>query len=190
MRNAIEPIITHYVPESGEKLIGHTPQGKPIYERSINKGKSVPLLDENGKEVWLLHPTTAQPLIPKRKLVPHTVTERFIPVDTGQGNHVRMPWHPHNEQEAAQAERRERVDQRMRSIAEALEENDIPTEALINLLKNGGADAFGPDEDGPRDEDDAPYPRAQAGGWYLLSNGEKIRGKDAAEAAEEALGGY
>ncbi len=35
---------------------------------------------------------------------------------------------------------------------------------------------------------DGPFPYATGGGWYLLSNNERIKGKGKAKEAEEALG--
>jgi len=35
--------------------------------------------------------------------------------------------------------------------------------------------------------DDAEFPKLTGGGWYLLSNGEKVQGKEEALKAEEEL---
>jgi len=39
------------------------------------------------------------------------------------------------------------------------------------------------------DQDEAEFPKHIGGGYYLLSNGEKIKGKEKALEAERALGG-
>jgi len=44
------------------------------------------------------------------------------------------------------------------------------------------------DKDAPVEEG-VTYPLHEGAGWYQLSNGEKVRGKDDATAAEAALGG-
>lgn len=37
------------------------------------------------------------------------------------------------------------------------------------------------------DEPPSPFPKHTGGGWYTLSNGEKVQGKDEAIAAQQAL---
>lgn len=42
-------------------------------------------------------------------------------------------------------------------------------------------------EDGQSDGEEAEFPKHTGGGYYELSNGEKVKGKDAAEKAENEL---
>lgn len=51
----------------------------------------------------------------------------------------------------------------------------------LNLLPNE------PDEESGIETFSITYPNHIGGGWYELSNGEKIQGKEDAEQAEEAL---
>lgn len=193
MSSAIPPINSHFVPAPGEKLIGHTPHGQPIYERTINKGKSVPRIDPaTGEEEWTKHPTTAERLLKKRRVVSDPQVERFIPVDGGNGTVYRQPWTPETEEEIRQRERVRLVEQKQRELAEAMVENDISTESFIKVLK--GAAVGGSDDAGQEPEDEVggegdPFPRKAPGvGRWLLSNGEKFQGSKAeAEAAEASL---
>lgn len=44
-----------------------------------------------------------------------------------------------------------------------------------------------PSSDGDSTLDEVTYPYHEGSGWYLLSNGEKVRGRSAAEEAQDAL---
>lgn len=64
----------------------------------------------------------------------------------------------------------------------------------VNVVIGGGQSA--PDAPEPVEEeeeyevpsDDSVYPVKGGGGWYTLSDGSRVRGQEAAEAAEAALG--
>lgn len=51
---------------------------------------------------------------------------------------------------------------------------------------------FDEDQEAPKDEDpgeanESEFPKHTGGGYYELSNGEKVKGKEAAEKSENAL---
>lgn len=184
--SAIQPIHFHFKPGKGEKLVDHTPDGRPIYERTIDKGKSVPLLDSEGKEIWVKHPTTAEPLYPRRKVIPNPTTERFVPVDGGNGNITREPWTPESEAEVRLREEVRRAKEFQDELSLDAVRQGVSVSEIIAVAKALREARNTPDSDEP--ESDGEYPRSVgSGGWYLLSNGEKIRGREAAEAAEAAL---
>ena len=74
---AIEKIHAYDKVGPDERIIGHTPAGDAIYERTLDKGKSVPLTDEDGNQVWTKHPTTAERILAKRRVVSDPRVERY-----------------------------------------------------------------------------------------------------------------
>lgn len=65
-----------------------------------------------------------------------------------------------------------------------------PTEERAQYIANKGFIELVEEEgkkDEQQDENTEVFPQSTGGGWYLLSNGEKIQGKEEAIAAEEAL---
>lgn len=183
---AIEKIRNHFVPEPNEKLVGHTPKGQPIYERTIDKGKSVPRLDEEGNQIWTKHQTTGEPLVPMRMVVSNPQVERFVPVDGGNGTVYREPWTPESEESIRRKERERKMAEVQRQLAEGLVENDISVDALLSVLKGGDPTEVESDDDGDTPE----YPVNHAPGRWTLSDGTKMKGtKDDALAAEAALKG-
>lgn len=54
-------------------------------------------------------------------------------------------------------------------------------------IVDADGNALEPDAEIPADADESPNLKAVGGGWYELPNGEKVHGKDAAEARVKEL---
>lgn len=67
------------------------------------------------------------------------------------------------------------------------------SEERFNHIKSINNNLLEETEDNPndnKDDDTLEFPKHSGGGWYLLSNGEKIKGKEEAMLAEEELQEY
>lgn len=66
---------------------------------------------------------------------------------------------------------------------------EVSQERIDYLLNKGGdfESPFIKFVDKPKDEEDKEFPKHTGGGYYELSNGEKVKGKEAAEKAENEL---
>lgn len=67
-----------------------------------------------------------------------------------------------------------RLPDRDLDMGDELTEDDLPRERLDEMVETGKLDR----------DDEVNYPRRTGGGWFELSDGSRVQGREAAEAAE------
>lgn len=82
-----------------------------------------------------------------------------------------------------------------KEIPKGKEIKSVPNGLVARWLRMGFAKAkdgyekqVKPPVEKAEDKKEVEFPKHTGGGWYVLSNGEKIRGEDEAIAAEKELG--
>lgn len=158
------------------------PNGKVVWKRKLIRAKHEPELGADGKQVWALHPTTAQPLY-KRYIRRRAERDQMFTMESdGHMNIYTQDYYPPSPEEQERAERALAMQQKQAAFFDALGRSNISPEGMDSLIAvlAGQGD----------EEVEAPeFPKKAAGvGQWLLSDGSKFKGKKAeAEAAEAAI---
>lgn len=140
-------LVARIVPPENSTVIGQTPDGRTLYKRTIVYGEKVPIVDENGTQVWQLHPTTAQPMYPKFKLQRKEREQVFTLYDAGNGQVMIEEYQAPTE---AELREREMVAERNRikeELATRMAERGITVDDLLNVIQPGESE---PEDEAPR----------------------------------------
>jgi hypothetical protein len=183
----VKPIKSDLIPPAGSTTYGTTPDGRIIYQRTMQRGRAVPKLDAEGNRVWRKHPLTGEPLLPVNQGEVYEATDLFTLLDQLNGNVEMVPYHVPTAEELAAETRVKKVVAMKDQLAEALVDAGVDPANLLADLKALAVPAATPIVPAAAmTEPPVPslYPMAKGGGWYLLSNGTKMQGSE--EAAQEA----
>lgn len=198
----IDPIIpdkAEAIPAGAKEWGRHPDTGQIIYELTRKRSRSEPDLDENGKQ-RMQRNLQGEPLYPLRRPVLYDEHLLFTIEFQGSGNMGMQPYFPPTEEELAEKAKKERAAAIRERLFEVLAESGKTPEELVEALLAGGA----PVEMVPASEPSSqtvttdggsvpdaetlpeePFPRRIGEShWYLLSNGDKVQGKDAADTAQ------
>ena len=146
----IPPIVSREIPPEGSRVIGSTPDGRVLYERTLVRGRNVPKRDEEGNEVWELHPTTAQPLYPRRKLERVETKQQFTLRDALNGHVYIEPYVAPTEAELREVEVTRRAGEIRDQLARAMAEQNIGVSDILAAVKpKRGKQQQATDEDIP-----------------------------------------
>lgn len=207
---AIQPLHAELKPPEGAVPFGVTPDGKQLYKEVTRRSRAVPDIDPvTGKQRWRKHPTTGDPVYKLNKHKVYDQTRIYFLESGGNGNVMKVDFAPPTPEETAADERAKKVAEMKDTFAEVLVDGNVDPKDLLALVKGGKVESS---EEQPTDtaetaeetstetsdeqvpdadevpEDSTKYPVKLGGGWYELSNGEKIQGKeDAVIEAELAV---
>ena len=183
---------------SAPQLVGALDDGSPVYYGDIFIGNpAFTELDENGwssnghlrepqmgpdgEPLWTMNKATGQRIKRVHKSTRRYGKRKYIMKDFGNGNAGPIPV------PTAQPSGGGELVSELDRLTKVLAENDMSLGDFVKALK-GKAEASGEDAlslDAP--EDAVSYPKHAGGPWYELSNGERVKGKEAALEAEAAL---
>ncbi len=184
------------IPPRDAKPVGVHTDGRVIYEMQrldlqATASNKVPEKDPlTGEDAWVKHPTTGEPLYKKMRAQPVYYMSRFV-LEGSPAGKVTMNEHFEVTPEEAAADQAARDRQAFGDrLAEIAVERGLSPDDLVTRIIDGlsapvlSESLQEPSEDLPPTE----FPYHQGAGYWLLSNGERIRGKRAvAEEAENAL---
>lgn len=132
----LRPILVDLIPPDGARMIGTTAQGLPIYQETIVRAGPVePMLDTEGKEVWVKHPTTGEPMYRRNTRKPVSRTRFIVPNQQGNGNLSWDEYNPPTATEIQAKERREKIEHMKDNLAAVLVDQDLTPERLAELVK-------------------------------------------------------
>lgn len=172
------------------QLVGALEDGSPIYLGDVFMGNSAfaptdaegrsfsghtqtPTKGPDGEDAYRLNKATGQKIIQIMKGKRIYEKRRYIMKDFGNGNAGMIP--------VPMQQKTNDLPTDLDRLNKALAENNMTLSAFIAALKGAVSE---PDAVEASDE----FPVADAKGpYYTLSNGERVKGKDAAVAAELAL---
>ena len=197
------PLHSQIVPPINAVPFGMTDDGKQLYKEVTPRSGSEPFIsEETGKQEWRKNQMTGEPLYPLRRPTFYEHTRVYYLESQGNGNIGKVDWRPPSPEEVARAERNQQVEAMKDHLAEALVDAKVsPTELAEMFSKRAGAPAV-PElpELVELDEEEEPvvappvevaepvdtdqYPKNLGGGWFELSDGAKLQGKE--EQAIEA----
>jgi hypothetical protein len=179
--------------------MGTLPDGRPIYKKTIVRaGPHEPKLDPDGQPMYGKNPITGDRIYEKYTRKAMTITLYVVPNNQGNGN---LTWDQYffpTQAELQARARREKIELTKDQLAEALVDGDLNISDLITMVRTGrmaaptipaaATEEPAVVDGGPTDEvPEGEFPKAQGGGVWLLSDGNKVRGKAAAIDAQQKL---
>ena len=175
-----EPRVARFRPDPEWKAAGHTPDGKQLYRWLRKRHRAVPLLDEDGNQIFKRHPSSGEPVVAVNKPEPYEEDLLFYIDDDGQWNKNMVFYQPPTAEQLAEEERKRRQQRGMERLMEALGAADVdPGELIDEIMARKAA---------PEAEPEEQYPVMYGPGLWRLSDGSTMRGKkDEAEDAEARL---
>lgn len=207
----VAPLHANLTPPAGAVPAGVTHTGKQLFKLKRTMARSVPRLDEDGKQMFRVNPTTGEALpgMPKlRKPEIYEEEQLFYLESDGHNNVHKVMWTPPSEEELRRAQRRQQVASVKDQLAEILVDEGITPQDLVAAIRGGKVLQDAPvTEDAPPElaaagedaetVDDAEtetvevdfgaYPKYVKVGTWELCNGEQVGGPgDKALKKEEA----
>lgn len=182
------------VPPTGSVIVGQHTDGRPIYEIEIREPVGSEPAIRDGKEVWIRHPQTGEPIRQVFRTKYRARRRRFIIETLPNGTAFPNYHFEASPEEKARIDRQKKAQALQAAFFERAAQRGIsdPDALLSALFREGdeqapppdGVPAVATDEDG----NEFAYPRMVGPGLWELSNGDRMRGKkvDALEA-EAAL---
>lgn len=156
----IEPLHAQLIPPQGAEPAGVTDDGKhQLYKLKRKMARGVPRMDPaTGERMWRKHGVTGEPLYPLSRPEIYEEELLFYLESDGQGNVVMVDYSFPTPEELAERERRKQVDRMVPALAEALVDEGVTPENVIDALRG----IFAPrgDEPGVVLEEAAPVETA------------------------------
>lgn len=194
------PLHSQIVPPINAVPFGMTDDGKQLYREVTPRSGSEADKDDDGKQRWRKNQMTGEPLYPLRKPTFYEHTRVYFLESQGNGNIGKVDWRPPSPEEVARAERNQQVEAMKDHLAEALVDANVNPAELANLISRRQPAVPELPELVELDEEEEPvvappvevaepvdtdqYPKNLGGGWFELSDGAKLQGKE--EQAIEA----
>lgn len=201
----IKKLNVEIIPPEGAKFFGTTPGGLPIYEQKIVRaGPAEPKLDKDGKEVWVKHFATGEPLYQRFIKKPVERIRYIVPDQQGNGNLFWNEYRFPTPEEAAAKEREKKIAAMRDRLPELLVDKGIDLDNFLSALMaepkgvaaGEAAQAAGPAHKGgevglPRGtKSSVPleiFPKFLGGKTWQLRDGSKVEGtrREAVKAQTE-----
>lgn len=143
-------------PPEGSEMVGALPDGTVVWEGPIFAGNPLfqgegpsddghertPLIGPDGKQRWRQNKATGEKITPMHRGAYRFVTRRFIMADMGNGNGGPRPVPGLSPEEASEQERKRKVEEFTRNLAEAALENGYDSAdefvAAVSQMMGGG----------------------------------------------------
>ncbi|MGE0451079.1 MAG: hypothetical protein AB7Q29_16015 [Vicinamibacterales bacterium] len=126
-----------YTPDPKWERQGTTPWGAQLYVERRPHGKSVPVLNSKGKQVWVRSENTGQKLYKKRTLERFTFERMFFLFDEGNGNVHKEPYKPPTPEELKAAKESARGEALMEQFKRFLGKSEMSLEQLMSAFMRG-----------------------------------------------------
>lgn len=126
-----------YTPDPKWERAGTTPWGVQLYIERRPHGKSEPVLNSKGKQVWVRSENTGQKLYKKRKLKRFTFERMFFLFDEGNGNVHKEPYKPPTPEEIRAAQESARGEALMEQFKRFLGKSEMSIEQLMAAFLRG-----------------------------------------------------
>jgi hypothetical protein len=172
------------------QLIGALDDGSPIYYGDVFAGNfrfadeaeqahtKDPVMGPDG-QVWRLNKSTGQKIMPVYSSRRRYKKAKYVMADHGNGNAGPMPVPTKTE--------KQEIGDDFDTLKEVLKAEGMTLKSFISMLKKNAV-AEGEDDVSVEAGGGEGFPKPDAKGpWYTLSNGERVKGREAAIEAEAAL---
>jgi len=177
----IKPKHADLVPPKGAVRIDTTPDNRPVYRLVHKRTRAVPLLDDEGEQVYVTSRLNGENVYKRNRAEPWNDVREFYLESDGQLNVYMIPYKAPTREEIEAAAREGKVEEFMRELAETFVDSGMsPKELLASALANADARAGreptgleGVEDAGEADEE---FPKKAGVALWELSDGTKIRG--------------
>ena len=192
----IKPLHPEKVPPAGSVPVGLTPDGKQLYRLKRMRSKGVPRIDpETGERMMRKHAITGEPMYGLNEPKVFEENLLFFLESEGNGNIRMQLYTPPTEEQVAAEERTKNIEAMKGHLAEVLVDRGVTPEQLLAGVTPEKFTALDlvepvpPPEPGtePDTEPGTEYPKALGGGWWGLSDGEKVQVKESDAIELEAV---
>jgi hypothetical protein len=141
--NSIRGLQPRTVLGDNEQIIDTHTDGRPIIQRTFTKEVRVPVLDNDGEQVWKMNQLGIK-TVPVFKLIPEEVTETYVYDELRTGHNMRNYHFREDSSEVEARAKRARVSKLQEEFFAVAEDRGLSAAEIADFVAEGKAEKVKP----------------------------------------------